>query len=1052
MDPNKALTQYRLDVWNVERGFPQNSVYTIAQTADGYIWLGTMDGLVRFDGARFHVFNKSNTDRLNDNHIRSLHVDIIGNLWIGTMNGGLSCFRDSVFTAYTPVEVPALAQISCIMGDQRGGLWIGSSKRGLTRLKNGKFTTFTTKQGLVSDHVSAICEDAKGNIWVAAENGGLTKRTPEGTFIPYTEKDGLSSNYIVSLGRGETQELWIGTLNGLNRLKDNIFTYYGVGQGLPNPKIASLYSDRSRIYWIGTDGGGLARMRDGKFDTFSSADGMVCNFVYSFWEDREGSLWIGTLEGGLHRLRDTKFTNFTGKEGLLDDYVNCIYEDRSGDFWIGTKGGLNRLRVKDGELSAAFTTDNGLLSNNVYSVLEDRDGVLWIGTDAGLHRYKEGKPVPFTTQDGLSHNRIYRLWEDKKGNLWIAAPNGLNRFHNGRFSTYSRKGGPGNLNIKSLREDHRGNLWIGTVDGLFRLKDGKFDTFTTGDGLPDNFVECIYEDKKGVLYIGTYGGLSRMVDETFVNFTVQDGLISNQVSYILEDEKENLWLSSPMGISCVRKKELEDAVRGKGKKILPVVYNEQDGMKTRWCKNNGLKSSSGELWFCTDKGVAMIDPADIKTNAQPPPVIIEEIYFNGQPAFLNHGGTDKPKTAIIPPGTKRVEFRYTALSFLNPQKIEFKIKLAGYDRDWIDMGNSRSTTYTSLSPGHYTFKVIACNSDGVWNNTGDSYSFYQEPYFYQTAWFYIIVALFFVVTIFAGYRIRMRQLIAQEKKLSALVDLRTKALNERTLELEKSKQIIEEKNQSILSSIRYARTIQQAILPPDDRMEAFVKDYFILFKPRDIVSGDFYWFNSGGIGDKYFIAAVDCTGHGVPGAFLSMIGNMRLNDLVKEKRMTNPALLLSHLHIGVRDALQQEDEDLHSHDGMEVALCMLDLPAGKIVFSGAKRPLFYIKKPGFVEIKGDRKPIGGHQKENNRSFTNHEIDIDTETVVYLTTDGFVDQNNSDNKKYGSRRLKQFLRDHAHLGMVQQKEALLEELKIHQGTQEQRDDITIIGIKLDRPRG
>jgi serine phosphatase RsbU (regulator of sigma subunit) len=364
--------------------------------------------------------------------------------------------------------------------------------------------------------------------------------------------------------------------------------------------------------------------------------------------------------------------------------------------------------------------------------------------------------------------------------------------------------------------------------------------------------------------------------------------------------------------------------------------------------------------------------------------------------------------------------------------------LEGYDRDWIDVGNRRNKEYTNLPPGDYTFKVIACNSDGFWNPGGVSFSFYKKPHFYQTTWFYILTALFAIFAVFTGYRFRMRQLIAREKILSRLV-------GERTLELEMSRQIIEEKNRNILAGIEYAGTIQQAMLPLNEKMAKVLADYFVIFEPKAIVSGDFYWFHP--MGDRYFIAAVDCTGHGVPGALLSMIGKILLDEILHEKQVTDPAALLAQLHFGVRTELKQEEKESKNRDGMDAALCMVDLKEGKLTFAGAKRPLYYVTGSQLREIKGDSKSIGGPQKEEKRSFTNHNIDIHPDTVIYLTTDGFADQGDPGNRKFGTRRLKTFLETHAHMDMARQKELLLLELKKHRGTEEQRDDITVIGIKL-----
>jgi serine phosphatase RsbU (regulator of sigma subunit) len=417
------------------------------------------------------------------------------------------------------------------------------------------------------------------------------------------------------------------------------------------------------------------------------------------------------------------------------------------------------------------------------------------------------------------------------------------------------------------------------------------------------------------------------------------------------------------------------------------------------------------------------------------------------------------KPLELGPGIKRVEFYYTCLSFINPRKIKFKIKLEGEDRDWIERGNLRLATYTGLSPGHYTFKLMAANPDGIWNPDFVCFSFYLKPYFTQTAWFYILIVLLVFLTIFLFHRVRINRLKTRQKELSRLVELRTRDLQERNLELEKarkniqtSKQIIEEKNLNIISSIRYARKIQQAMLQIKEKMEKELKDYFLIYKPRDIVSGDFYWFDI--TKDHYLVALADCTGHGVPGALLSMIGYMMLNEVVKVRHILDPAQILARLHQGFRYVLQQETEGTDTYDGMDIGLCRVDLHTGKITYAGARRPLFYVKNSELIEIKGDRKSIGGRQTEKKHTFTNHEIDIldknQNRVMIYLTTDGFADQQNPQNQKYGTHRLKKFLQGHAYLNPGQQKQALLEELQKYQANEEQRDDITIIGIRLGFP--
>ncbi|MCP5106360.1 MAG: SpoIIE family protein phosphatase, partial [bacterium] len=1049
LDPHKSITQYKLDIWGVDRGFPQNAIFAAVQDRSGYIWLGTLDGLFRFDGVRFTVFNKENTPQLKSNEIRALYLDRDGSLWIGTSEGGLSRLKDRRFTTYTTADCPALKDIYSIIRDRRGALWIGSKGSGIVRFKDNRFTTYTTGNGLASNRVRSIHEDKKGNLWVGTA-AGLTKLIPSPNHGGredqggYTGKTTLECGYIYNLYEKRNGELWIGSFTGLYRMKDGDITHYPT-DALPNSKVVTLYEDRSLNFWLGTDGGGLARMEGEKFYPLTTGDGLACGFVYSICEDREGSLWIGTLKGGLHRLRDTTVTVYTTKEGLRHDTVKDIYEDSAGNLYAGTNGGISL--VEDGK-AAPLTAAGKLLSNIVMAVLEDGTGALWIGTTAGLHRLKNQKLTPFTTRDGLSDNRINSLYEDKQGTIWIGTLNGLNRYREGKFTVFNKKDGLANHIVACMLDDREGNLWIGTEDGLNRLKDGKFTTYTTREGLAGNNIECMYENKRGILYIGTRrGGISRFSRGKFINYTTRHGLIANRILCILEDDRENLWLAGPSGISRIGNNEWNDLTAGKIEKILPVTFNEEDGMKTRWCGNRGVRGRDGKLWFTTSQGLVMIDPANIKTNTLPPPVIIEELKIDGEQVDFNSAHDREDRPLLIPPGKGRLEFHYTGISFMKPRKMKFKLKLTGYDTDWIDNRDSRTTTYTRLPPGHYTLTVIARNSDGAWNQKGASFSFYMQPYFWQTTWFYILVSLFVVFAVFSGFRFRVRQLKAREKKLSLLVNQRTEALNQRTLQLEKahsrlqvSKAIIEEKNQHIMDSISYARKIQHAALPPHERMKKVVKDYFNIFKPRDIVSGDVYWFDQGR--DFYFIAVVDCTGHGVPGAFLSMMANMELNEIVHGKPVSDPAALLLHLHHAIRRALQQEDGERMSDDGMDVGVCMIDFKKEKITFAGAGRPLYYVQNNRFFEIKGDKKAIGGRQKEEHRTFTSHEISFQSPITFYLTSDGFADQNNHQNKKYGSRRLKQFIQANAHLPLNLQEEALLNELENHRGNEEQRDDITI----------
>jgi ligand-binding sensor domain-containing protein/serine phosphatase RsbU (regulator of sigma subunit) len=1054
LDPEKALTQYSVQKWDMESGLPGNSVFAILQTQDGYLWLGTKNGLVRFDGLNFEFFTQLTVPSLKDNNIRALYEDHDRTLWIGAKSGGLTRYKEGEFTTYSTENHKALIWISSIAEDRWGNLWIGSPKNGLTRLNSSGFTTYTTRQGLPDNQVRSIYRDGNGDLWVSTY-GGIVKLLKPGIFQPPAPRLQLSHGNLETacLYEADTENLWIGTNGGLFRLKKGKLTAYGVEAGLPNKIITCLYRDRSNNLWIGTNGGGLARMSNGVLSTLPGDHELAGGYINSIYEDREGSLWVGTVKSGLHQFRDSKFTTYTSREGLAHNYIYCIHESSTGHLWIGTRGGLDRL--KNGTATTVLTTGAGLLNKNVVCLLEDPPGCLWIGTYGGLHRFKDGKLANFTKKDGLSDNRVRCILRDRRGNTWLGTANGLNRLDNntGKISIFTTNDGLSHNYIRYLFQDSMGNIWISTDTGLNCLRNGIITVYNQPAGFEKNPLQCAYEDKLGTLWFGTDSGLIRAKEKKTTRYTVQHGLVENHIYSILEDEKGYLWLAGTNGISRVRKKELEDFSMGKIQRVQPESYNEKDGMKSPWCIGAGCKTRDGRFWFPTIQGVTMIDPNHIMADPLPPSPVIETFIVDGE-AIDTPALAKQKKILELDPGKKRLEFRYKGIGFVNPQEILFKIRLDGYDSDWLETGNERNTSYTNLRPGFYTFKVTSRNPGGEWNEERASFSFQLNPYFYQTTWFFVIASLAIIMMVFAAYRFRVRRLEARARKLETQVKARTLELENAHQELRVSKEIIEEKNRNTMASIRYAQKIQETLLPMKERMATHFKDSFVLYLPKDIVSGDFYWFDI--IKGHYFIVLADCTGHGVPGALLSMIGYMMLNETLHGRQISNPAKTLARLHQGFRNVLKQEKVDTDTHDGMDVGLCRIDLQKGKITYAGARRPLYYVKDSKLFEIKGDRKSIGSRSREVKQVFTNHEIDIPGNDpnglMLYLTTDGYTDQHNPGDEKYGSRRLKQFLRDHAHLSSARQQQTLIEELNKHRADEEQRDDVSIIGIRIISPAG
>jgi ligand-binding sensor domain-containing protein/signal transduction histidine kinase len=791
LNPELAVTQYSHRAWMADQtagSLPQNSVFSIVQTPDGYLWIATQEGVARFDGVRFTVFNSRNTPEIRHNDVWKMLVDRDGTLWLGTRGGGLTRYRDGVFSTLSKEQGLSGDSVQALWQDGDGSLWIGTSGGGLNHYRDGKFTVYTTKDGLSSDTVFSLHGDAAGNLWIGTDGGGLN-RLRDGKFTHYTTRQGLTNDTVYAIESDPDGALWVGTGAGLNRLQNGRFTSYRTRSGLNSDNIRAIYRDRAGNLWLGTDGGGLSRYRDGRFAAFTSKHGLSNDSIGALFEDREGSLWIGTDAGGLNRLKDNKFVGYSTLEGLPNDNARAILEDRDGSVWIGTFGGLARYR--DGALKT-YGTKDGLSSDVVLSLAQTRDGALWAGTlGGGLSRLHHGRFTRYGKNEGLGNDTVLALLEDSRGTLWAGTRSGgLHRFENGRFRAFTTADGLSANDIRYLREGRDGSLWIGTRGGgLNRYQDGKFTALTTKDGLSNDIVFSIHEDADGTLWIGTFGGgLNRYKDGTFTAYTTQQGLPDDVVFQILEDDTGNLWMSSNHGVYRVSKRDLDAFASGSATQVPHVAYGVADGMRSAECNGAhqpaGWKMRDGRLWFPTIKGVAAIDPNQLALNTLPPPVVLEALRVN-----------DKPVAAaaeiVLPPGRQKLDFEFTALSFLAPEKVRFRFKLEGFDEEWAEGGTSRSAHYTNVPPGRYEFRVMANNNDGVWNELGATQAFYLKPHFWQRPAFALVYVLALGIAVALGMRLqrrRVHQLQARERELLTLMSERQQAEDalraaNRTLEL-----------------------------------------------------------------------------------------------------------------------------------------------------------------------------------------------------------------------------------------------------------------------------
>ncbi|MDQ3713879.1 MAG: hypothetical protein M3388_16895, partial [Acidobacteriota bacterium] len=700
--------QYRFDQWTTDNGLPQNSVRTMLQTSDGYLWFTTLDGLVRFDGVRFTVFNKSNSKNLPGNRLTNLFAEADDTLWICTEEQGLVRYRNGEFQTFTTADGLPSNNISEILKDMDGSLLI-FTQNGIARFRDNRFSLENRCD--VRDY--KIYVSPSGTRW-EMDASGLRATGKDGREIGYNlpfTAENISSdrtfNYFsyVQMLEDVGGTLWFSAAGNLYKLKDGATTVFTVKDGMPQSLVRRLAQDRRGDLWLGTEENGACLLAENSFTCFDTEKGLSSNKITDIFSDREGTLWIATNGKGINRVTRQIITPLSTAAGLSDKNVYPILEDRRGTVWIGSFSALSKY--ENGKLTN-YSPRDGLLYEIVQSLFEDREGRLWIGSLGGVEYLENGKFYDFTEKLNLPIGN-YDFWdihEDRSGTFWFATNKGLIKYDNGAATRLTSENGLPGDNVRAILEARDGTLWFGTSDGLARLKDGKFTAVTDNAGAAVNQIRLIYEDEAKTLWIGTYdGGLWRLAGGKFTNYTTSDGLFSNGVFQILEDGRDNFWMSSNQGIYRVSRQQLNDFADGKRQTINSTAFGKSDGMLNTEANGGrqpaGIKARDGRLWFPTQDGAAVVDPEAVAFNPLPPPVVIENVKIENQ-SVANF------QTAIeIQPGQENLEINYTGLSFIKSEQIRFRYRLEGLDKDWTDAGERRTAYFPYLPPGNYTFRVAA---------------------------------------------------------------------------------------------------------------------------------------------------------------------------------------------------------------------------------------------------------------------------------------------------------------------------------------------------------
>ena len=739
--------EYSHRIWRIEDGLPENRIRAISQTPDGYLWVGTAEGLARFDGVRFTVFDRSNTPALGDDGILTLRVTSDGTLWIGTEGGGLVRYTTGSFRNYGPADGLTNAFVRAIFEDSRKELWIGTY-RGFFHLVGDRFERLDGTPEVPLATVPSIAEDEKGRIRAVSPLGLLTMDNER----LVRSRNGCDTTQIRSLNPTGEALLWAAENAGGGVLKNGCVERDPRMAGIP---MRIALPDGNGNLWIGTEGEGLFRMSGGRLEPFDASllPGKTVNDIF---EDREHNLWVG-CEDGLLRLSRSSVINVGTRQGLEDEDVLTVMPSHTGELWITTVTGqvysISDSGVRRRQLP-------GMASNlPIRTVFEDRSGTFWFGTfGSGVVRQRGSRTTVYSKKDGMRNNSVRQILEDGAGNIWIALAGGVSRWDGASFRNYYLEDGLSYPSTRSLLADSRGDILVGTDAGLNRIHNG--DIVRDGEfaALAHEAVWSLYQDSAGTLWLGTRGGgLLRLKSGAIARFDRSNGLISNTILAILEDKAGNLWMSTSSGVISARRQELDAAAdRAQANRVTSygiTPYGTADGMTTSQM-NGGLQpaaaqTASGDLWFASVRGAVCINPGRVQER-RIPPVLIERVVADLRTIPL-------AAPVRIPPGHGRLQIDFTLCDLVSPQRVSFRYKLEGVDENWISALRTRSANYTNVPPGKYTFHVIASETGSPSTESEASLTFRLEPAFYQTEWFYALLVLGAGAAVWGGFAFFARQ-------------------------------------------------------------------------------------------------------------------------------------------------------------------------------------------------------------------------------------------------------------------------------------------------------
>ncbi|MBL0046870.1 MAG: SpoIIE family protein phosphatase [Bacteroidetes bacterium] len=1040
---------YNLLKFKNKDGLGGFTINAIIKDSKDYMWLASQDGGVcKYNGKEF--VNYSTSNGLHTNDITSLCEDALGNIWIGTKTG-VALFDGKKFRRIHDFGLDSLV-IYSIYCDKKNNIWIATFGNGLIKYDGKSYTHYRKNNGLPTDSIFTIIQDTDENYWIGTYHFGVCKissiNAESHKLGIQVFKDAIGgSSSVFSLLQDSKGRIWIGSTSAfVYKFENNKISQLFNSVETNTALVGKILEDANGAIWIATQESGLFKFMNNEFKKYSEREGFPSNEIYALGLDHENNLWVGTNGQGLCVFKNESFLNFNKFDGLPHKQISSFFELNKNFILIGTASGLCYY---DGLKIRSINNIPEIENQSIHCIAKDKDNNIWLGTDDGIIILRKTSKLEFVKSFPMINNInlgvIYGLvYIDHT--MWIAtSTEGLFAITGSETKIYTSKNELTNNNIFTITKSSDNSLWIGYLNGGASKYDGKkFVHFNAKNQLANLTIESIVSNKRGQLLFATAdkGLVCYDTKIGFKNITQKQGLSSDVIVAAIADayDPNVVWLSTPKGLNKLKLDSLFNVVSIKH-------YTEENGLfGNELTENTLMVDSNKNIWIGGAEGFSIFNPSFEKINYTPPTVYLMDIRLFYQKvdwskySDLIDDVTDLPKSLKLNYKNNHLTFDFQAISV--DKEMKYSYILEGFDKDWSPPGKLNEAIYSNIPSGKdYIFRVKAQNSDGVWSTKNIEFKFTIESPIWQRWWFITLAILFALVGIvfYTNYRTAK---LAKEKKL--LED----TVASRTVELKETNDQLSDAFKDIKDSINYAQKIQQSILPVDAKVKAALPDSFILFKPRDIVSGDFYWFGSVNVQgvSHHILAAADCTGHGVPGAFMSMVGNTILNEIVITKHIIDPSEILSQLHHGVKTALQQSENE--SRDGMDICLCSINSKTNEVLYAGAFNPLWILRNSGEMEIiKATKSAIGGFTPDD-QVFESHKVQLQKGECIYLFTDGYADQFGGENgKKLTSKKFRDALLANSYKTMKEQGFFLDNYIEIWKGNESQVDDILVIGARV-----